>query len=83
VRALKILAIVLIGAVALLGAALFVLSRYLDSEAFRRAAIAAAQETLGASVTVGELRVSLFSGATCQAWAIPRGFPASCCGPRP
>ena len=76
-RALKILAIVLVGAVALLGAALFVLARYLDSEAFRRAAIAAAQETLGASVTVGELRVSLFSGATFRQVVVgnPPGLP--------
>jgi AsmA protein len=64
VRALKILAIVLLGAVALLGVGLLVLARYLDSDAFRRAAIGAAQETLGAPVTVGELHVSLFSGAT-------------------
>ena len=76
-RALKILAVVLVGAVALLGAALFVLARYLDSEAFRRAAIAAAQETLGASVTVGELHVSLFSGATFRQVVVgnPPGLP--------
>ena len=76
-RALKILAVVLAGAVALLGAALFVLARYLDSEAFRRAAIAAAQETLGAAVTVDELHVSLFSGATFRQVAIgnPPGIP--------
>ena len=85
-RALKILAVVLVGAVALLGAALFVLARYLDSEAFRRAAIAAAQETLGASVTVGRARRSRSSRARPSGrspWAIPRGFPARCCGPRP
>jgi uncharacterized protein involved in outer membrane biogenesis len=77
VRALKILAIVLVGVVALLGAALFVLARYLDSEAFRRAATAAAQETLGASVTVGELHVSLFSGATFRQVVVgnPPGLP--------
>lgn len=76
-RALKILAVVLLGAVALLGAAFFVLARYLDSEAFRRAAIAAAQETLGASVTVGELHVSLFSGATFRQVVVgnPPGLP--------
>ena len=51
-------------AAALLGVAIFVLARYLESEAFRRAAVGAAQETLGASVTVGEMHVSLFSGAT-------------------
>jgi uncharacterized protein involved in outer membrane biogenesis len=77
VRALKILAVVLLGAVALLGAGLFVLARYLDSEAFRRAAIAAAQETLGAPVTVGEQRVSLFSGAIFRQVAVgnPPGVP--------
>ncbi len=76
-RALKILAVILVGAVALLGGALFVLARYLDSEAFRRAAIAAAQETLGASVTVGELHVSLFSGATFRQVVVgnPPGLP--------
>ncbi len=76
-RALKILAVVLLGAVALLGAGLFVLARYLDSEAFRRAAIAAAQETLGAPVTVGEQRVSLFSGAIFRQVAVgnPPGVP--------
>lgn len=76
-RALKILAVVLVGAVALLGVALFVLARYLDSDAFRRAAVAAAQETLGASVTVGELQVSLFSGATFRQVVVgnPPGLP--------
>jgi uncharacterized protein involved in outer membrane biogenesis len=64
VRIIKILAVVLLGVAALLGVALFVLARYLESEGFRRAAVAAAQETLGASVTVGEMHVSLFSGAT-------------------
>lgn len=63
-RILKILAVVVVGVAALLGVAVFVLARYLESEAFRRAAVGAAQETLGASVTVGEMHVSLFSGAT-------------------
>jgi uncharacterized protein involved in outer membrane biogenesis len=77
VRALKILAVVLLGAVALLGAGLFALARYLDSEAFRRAAIAAAQETLGAPVTVGDQRVSLFSGAIFRQVTVgnPPGVP--------
>ena len=76
-RALKILAVVFLGAVALLGAGLFVLARYLDSEAFRRAAIAAAQETLGAPVTVGDQRVSLFSGAIFRQVTVgnPPGVP--------
>jgi uncharacterized protein involved in outer membrane biogenesis len=64
VRILKILAVVLVGAAALLGVASFVLARYLESETFRRAAVGAAQEALGAPVTVGEMHVSLFSGAT-------------------
>ena len=63
-RILKILAVVLVGAAALLGVASFVLARYLESETFRRAAVGAAQEALGAPVTVGEMHVSLFSGAT-------------------
>lgn len=77
VRALKILAVVLLGAVALLGVGLFVLTRYLDSDAFRRAAIGAAQETLGAPVAVGELHVSLFSGATFRQVVVgnPPGVP--------
>ncbi|HEY7141114.1 MAG TPA: AsmA-like C-terminal region-containing protein [Methylomirabilota bacterium] len=62
-RALKVLGFVLLGAVALLGGGLLALALYLDSEGFRRAAIGAAQETLGAPVTVGESHVSLFSGA--------------------
>ena len=76
-RALKILAVVLLGAVALLGAGLFALARYLDSDAFRRAAIGAAQETLGAPVAVGELHVSLFSGATLREVVVgnPPGVP--------
>ena len=76
-RAVKILTVVLLGAVALLGAGLFALGRYLDSETFRRAAIAAAQETLGAPVTVGQLDVSLFSGATLRQVAVgsPPGLP--------
>jgi uncharacterized protein involved in outer membrane biogenesis len=64
VRVVKILAVVLLGALALLGGALFALTRYLHSEAFRRSAIDAAQEALGAPVAVGQLDVSLFSGAT-------------------
>ena len=76
-RALKTLAVVLFGAVALLGVGLFVLARYLDSDAFRRAAIGAAQEALGAPVAVGELRVSLFSGATFRQVVVgnPPGLP--------
>ena len=76
-RAVKILAVVLLGAVALLGAGLFALSRYLDSEAFRRAAIGAAQEALGAPVTVGQFDVSLFSGAILRQVAVgsPPGLP--------
>ena len=76
-RAVKIVAVVLLGAVALLGAGLFALSRYLDSEAFRRAAIGAAQEALGAPVTVGQLDVSLFSGAILRQVAVgsPPGLP--------
>jgi uncharacterized protein involved in outer membrane biogenesis len=77
VRALKILGLVLLGAVALLGVGLVVLVRYLDSDAFRRAAIGAAQETLGAPVTVGELHVSLFSGAAFKQVVVgnPPGVP--------
>jgi len=77
VRAVKILAVVLLGAVALLGAGLFALSRYLDSEAFRRAAVAAAQEALGAPVTVGQFEVSLLSGAILRQVVVgsPPGLP--------
>jgi uncharacterized protein involved in outer membrane biogenesis len=77
VRALKILALVLLGAVALLGVGFVVLVRYLDSDAFRRATIGAAQETLGAPVTVGELHVSLFSGAAFRQVVVgnPPGVP--------
>ncbi len=63
-RTLKILTIVLVGAAALLAVGLFALARYLESDTFRRAAIGAAQEALGAPVSVGELHVSIFSGAT-------------------
>jgi hypothetical protein len=77
VRAVKILVVVLLGAVALLGAGLFALSRYLDSEGFRRAAIGAAQEALGAPVTVGQFDVSLFSGAILRQVVVgsPPGLP--------
>jgi uncharacterized protein involved in outer membrane biogenesis len=77
VRALKILAVVLLGAVALLGVGFFALVRYLDSDAFRRSAIGAAQETLGAPVTVGELHVSPFSGAAFRQVIVgnPPGVP--------
>jgi AsmA-like C-terminal region/AsmA family len=76
-RAFKILAVVVLGAVALLGAALFALTRYLDSEAFRRAAIGAAQGALGAPVAVGRMDVSLFSGATFRQVTVgnPPGVP--------
>lgn len=76
-RALKILAVVLLGAVALLGVGFFALVRYLDSDAFRRSAIGAAQETLGAPVTVGELHVSPFSGAAFRQVIVgnPPGVP--------
>jgi uncharacterized protein involved in outer membrane biogenesis len=77
VRALKILGVVLLGVVALLGVGVFALARYLESETFRRAAIGAAQETLGAPVTVGEFHVSLFSGAAFRQVVIgnPPGVP--------
>jgi len=77
VRTIKILALVLVGAVALLGVGLFALVRYLDSEAFRRAAISAAQGTLGVPVTVGELHVSPFSGAAFRQVVVgnPPGLP--------
>ena len=76
-RAFKILALVLLGAVALLGVGFVALVRYLDSDAFRRAAIGAAQETVGAPVTVGELHVSLFSGAAFRQVVVgnPPGVP--------
>lgn len=63
-RTLKILTVVLVGAAALLGVGLFALARYLESDTFRRATISAAQQALGAPVSVGELHVSIFSGAT-------------------
>jgi uncharacterized protein involved in outer membrane biogenesis len=77
VRALKILTVGLLGTVALLGAGVLALTRYLDSEAFRRAAIGAAQEALGAPVAVGQLDVSLFSGATLRRVVVgnPPGLP--------
>ena len=77
VRVVKILAVVLLGALALLGAGFFALTRYLHSEAFRRAAIDAAQEALGAPVAVGQLDVSLFSGATFRQVIVgnPPGLP--------
>jgi hypothetical protein len=77
VRAFKVLAVVVLGAVALLGAGLFALTRYLDSEAFRRAAISAAQQALGAPVAVGRMDVSLFSGATFRQVTVgnPPGIP--------
>jgi uncharacterized protein involved in outer membrane biogenesis len=77
VRAVKVLAFVLLGAVALVGAGLFVLAHYLDSDAFRRAAIGAAQEALGAPVRVGEMRVSIFSGAVFREVVVgnPPGLP--------
>jgi AsmA-like C-terminal region len=77
VRALKILAVVLLGAVALLGVGLVIVTRYLDSDAFRRAAVAAAQQTLGAPVSVGEFHVSLFSGAAFRQVTVgnPPGVP--------
>jgi uncharacterized protein involved in outer membrane biogenesis len=77
VRALKILAVVLLGAVALVGVGLFALSRYLESDAFRRTAIAAAQDALGAPVTVGQLEVSVFRGAVFRQVVVgnPPGVP--------
>ncbi|MCI0549134.1 MAG: AsmA family protein, partial [Candidatus Rokubacteria bacterium] len=74
---MKVLAVVVLGAVALLGAGLFALTRYLDSEAFRRAAISAAQGALGAPVAVGRMDVSLFSGATLRQVTVgnPPGVP--------
>lgn len=76
-RPVKIVAVVLLGAMALLGAGLFALSRYLGSDAFRRAAIGAAQEALGASVTVRQFDVSLFSGAILRQVVVgsPAGLP--------
>jgi uncharacterized protein involved in outer membrane biogenesis len=77
VRVFKVLAIVVVGAVALLGVGLFILAQYLGSEAFRRAAISAAQETLGAPVAVDRMEVSLWSGATLRQVTVgnPPGVP--------
>jgi uncharacterized protein involved in outer membrane biogenesis len=77
VRALKVLAVVILGAVALLGVSLFVLAQYLGSESFRRAAIAAAQQALGTPVTVGRMDVSMFSGASFRQVTVgnPPGVP--------
>ena len=66
------------------GRRILALSRYLDSDAFRRAAIAAAQEALGSPVTVAQFDVSLFSRAILRKVAIgnPPGMPGSSCAPR-
>lgn len=63
-RVVKVLAGLAVALAVLAGLGLFALTRYLGSDAFRQAVVAAARNALGADVHIGELRVSLVSGAT-------------------
>lgn len=63
-RLVRVLAVVAVLLAVLVGAALFALVRYVASDAFREAAVAAARDALGADVHIGEIQVSLLAGAT-------------------
>jgi len=75
-RAIKILLTVLVAVVLLLSVGVFLLNRYVQSAAFKLAALNAARHALGSEVTVSDVRVSLFTGATLERVAIanPPGF---------
>jgi hypothetical protein len=64
-------------AAVLVGVGVAVLARYLDSDAFRQAVLAAAGDALGAEVRVDEMRVSLLSGVRLRQVVIsnPPGLP--------
>lgn len=75
-RTLKVV-LAAVAVVALLaGVGVLLLSRYVQSAGFRRAVLAAAHDTLGADVTIGDLRVSLLRGATLERVTVlnPPGF---------
>ena len=76
VRTLKIGGLVL-GVVALIAvAAGFALDRYLQSPAFKEAVIRSAHDLLGSDVRIGDIHVSLLSGASLTAVSVanPPGF---------
>jgi hypothetical protein len=64
VRVLKVLVGLTLVLALLVGAGLLVLVRYVDSDAFRQAVVAAARNALGVDVHIGEMHVSLLAGAT-------------------
>lgn len=79
VRALKILSVVGLIAAGLAGLGLFLLDRYVQSEAFRALVRSAAHDALGSEVGIGDLRVSVLSGATLERVTVanPSGLPGN------
>lgn len=75
-KALKILGIILALIVLLLVGGVLYLNHYLQTPAFKRAALGAARAALGAEVTITDLNVSLLRGISLRGIAIanPRGF---------
>ena len=76
-RLLKIGGALLALVVLMAGAGIVVLNRYLQSEAFKQAVIRSAHDLLGSDVQIGEIRISVLSGATLTGVTLanPPGFP--------
>ncbi len=75
-KALKILGIILALIVLLVVGGVLYLNHYLQTPAFKRAALDAARAALGSEVTITDLNVSLLRGISLRGIAIanPRGF---------
>jgi uncharacterized protein involved in outer membrane biogenesis len=77
VRATRILLLAVAVATVLVAGAVGLLVHYLGTDAFRQAAIAAARDVVGTEVDIGEMHVSLLSGATLRRVTVagPPGVP--------
>jgi AsmA-like C-terminal region len=76
-RGLKIVGAILAVVALIVGIGFFVLDRYLQSPAFKQAVVRSAHDLLGSDVRIGDVRISILSGATLSqvALANPPGFP--------
>ena len=76
-RLLRVAGALLAVVVLMVGAGILVLNRFLQSEAFKQAVIRSAHDLLGSDVQIGEIRISVLSGATLTGVTLanPPGFP--------
>ena len=76
-KVIKILIIVLAVLAVVVAAAVFWVSRYLQSPEFKQFVLGAARSALGADVKIDNINVSVFSGVSLQGVAVanPEGYP--------